>query len=60
MVTRVLNPASSLPTAPPEGFRPGFTAMGTLPYPSILADRRPSFGGRLEVPTIIGAATLDW
>src|SRR3954467_5449305 len=21
---------------------------------------RPSFGGRLEVPTIIGAATLDW
>ena len=33
MVSRVLNPASSLPTAPPEGFRPGFVAMGTLPYP---------------------------
>lgn len=32
MVSRVLNPAYSLPTAPPEGFRPGFIAVGTLRY----------------------------
>ena len=34
MVTRVLNPAFSLLIAPREGFRPRFTALRTLPYPS--------------------------
>src|SRR6186713_1694684 len=45
MVSRVLNPASSLPTAPPEGFRPGFTAMGTLPYPCSCEQDIASAGG---------------
>lgn len=44
---RVLIPASSLPAAPPQGFHRGFTATGTLPYPSDNV-RRPSFGGPLN------------
>jgi hypothetical protein len=37
MVSRVLNPA--------EGFRPGFTALGTLPYPSPCGEDIASAGG---------------
>ncbi len=29
----LLMPTFSLPNAPPDAFRPGFTALGTLPYP---------------------------
>ena len=45
MVSRVLNPAFSLPIAPPEGFRPGFVALGTLPYPSPCGEDVASAGG---------------
>ena len=33
MVSRVLNPASSLPVAPRQRLRDRFDAPGTLPYP---------------------------
>ena len=62
MVTRVLNPASSLLIAPREGFRPRFTALRTLPYQTMRSEDHIEFyasAGGL-VPTILGATSLDW
>ena len=51
MVSRVLNPASSLLIAPPEGFRPGFVALRTLRYPSAQsAEDEASAGGLKSRP----------
>ena len=62
MVTRVLNPASSLLIAPREGFRPRFTAPGTLPYQTTGSeDPMESYASADGlVPTILGATSLDW